>query len=192
MNLPNKITISRIILIPFFMIFALFPLSFGKVDLFGLEIGVNQLIAVLIFIIASATDGIDGYIARKHNLVTNLGKFLDPLADKLLTTAAFILLVDTNDIAGWMVIIILFRELSVTGLRLLAVEKGVVIAADKLGKLKTILQIVAISLIYFNNFPFAYIGFPLDKITLWLALIVTVISGYNYFAKNIHVFKDSK
>ncbi|SFC08708.1 CDP-diacylglycerol--glycerol-3-phosphate 3-phosphatidyltransferase [Bacillus sp. OV322] len=194
MNLPNKITISRIFLIPVFMIIMLVPFSWGSVSLGDFTLPVTHLIGAIIFIIASATDWIDGYYARKLNLVTNFGKFLDPLADKLLVSAALIILVDLNlaEHLSWIVIIIISREFAVTGLRLILAGTGEVVAANMLGKVKTWTQIIAIAALLLHNFPFEFISFPFAEIMLWIALIFTVWSGLDYFVKNKEVFKNSK
>lgn len=191
LNLPNKITISRIILIPIFLIFMLVPFNFGDIYIINESISVSHFIGALIFILASSTDWIDGHLARKHNLVTNLGKFLDPLADKLLVSAALIVLVELQLAPSWMVIVIISREFAVTGLRLVAAGEGVVMAAGQMGKLKTVFQIIAISALLLHNVPFKGFGIPLGDITLWIAVILTIISGLDYFAKNTHVFKNS-
>ncbi|WP_171016768.1 CDP-diacylglycerol--glycerol-3-phosphate 3-phosphatidyltransferase [Pseudalkalibacillus caeni] len=192
MNLPNKITVSRICLIPVFMIFLLAPLSLGEVTITNEVIPVSHLIATTIFIIASVTDWIDGHLARKHNLVTNLGKFLDPLADKLLVTSAFVSLVELGGAPAWIVIVILSREFGVTGLRLVAASEGEVLAASQLGKLKTWIQIVAIIALLLHNVPFSGIGLPFADIALWAALIITVYSGWDYFYKNRHIILKSR
>ncbi|SEB02150.1 CDP-diacylglycerol--glycerol-3-phosphate 3-phosphatidyltransferase [Thalassobacillus cyri] len=192
MNIPNRITISRILLIPIFIVLMSVPFNWGDIAMGERELPVSHLAAAILFIIASTTDWIDGYYARKHNLVTNLGKFLDPLADKLLVSAALILLVEQGLAPGWIVITIISREFAVTGLRLVAAGEGIVLAASNMGKWKTTLQIVAISALLLHNWPFAYIGFPFGIITLYAAMIITVISGYDYFAKNWHVMRDSK
>jgi CDP-diacylglycerol---glycerol-3-phosphate 3-phosphatidyltransferase len=192
MNIPNKITISRVFLIPIFMIFLLVPFDFGVLIFGEVELPIHHLIAVIIFIVASCTDWVDGYYARKYNLVTNLGKFLDPLADKLLVTAAFVSLVELGLAPAWMVIIILSREFAVTGLRLIAASDGAVLAAGQLGKIKTWIQIIAICALMLHNFPFNYIGIPFAEISLWAALIITVISGWDYFVKNKEVILKSK
>ncbi|MCM3759516.1 CDP-diacylglycerol--glycerol-3-phosphate 3-phosphatidyltransferase [Alkalihalobacillus oceani] len=192
MNLPNKITISRIFLIPLFMIFLLAPLPFGDFVFLGTTMPVAHFIAALIFIIASATDWLDGYYARKLNLITNFGKFLDPLADKLLITAALIALVELQLLPAWMAIIIISREFAVTGIRLVAAADGEVIAASPLGKLKTVAQIVAISALMLHNWPFQALSLPFDMLAIWIATILTVWSGVDYFQKNKHILLKSK
>jgi CDP-diacylglycerol--glycerol-3-phosphate 3-phosphatidyltransferase len=192
MNLPNKITLSRIFLIPLFMIIMLVPFDWGQIQLLGTFLPVTHLAGALIFILASTTDWIDGHIARKYNLVTNMGKFLDPLADKLLVSAAFIVLVELNYAASWIVIVIISREFAVTGLRLLLAGEGEVVAANMLGKIKTWTQIIAISSLLLHNIIFEAISFRFDQLALWVAMIFTIWSGWDYFAKNMHVFKNSK
>lgn len=168
------------------------PMPFGELFFFNDVLPVSHFIGALIFIIASATDWIDGYLARKHNLVTNLGKFLDPLADKLLVSAALISLVELQLAPAWMVVVIISREFAVTGLRLVAAGEGEVMAAGQLGKIKTVTQIIAISALLLHDIPFSGIGFPLGDVFLWIAVFFTVISGWDYFAKNKHVFVNSK
>ncbi|TCN25547.1 CDP-diacylglycerol--glycerol-3-phosphate 3-phosphatidyltransferase [Mesobacillus foraminis] len=192
MNIPNKITISRIILIPVFLVVMLAPFKWGQISLLGAEMPVTHLIGALIFIFASTTDWVDGYYARKYNLVTNLGKFLDPLADKLLVSAALIVLVELELAASWIVIIIIFREFAVTGLRAILAEGGEVVAANMLGKIKTWAQIIAISALLLHNIIFEMISIPFADIALWVALIFTVWSGWDYFNKNKGVFQNSK
>ncbi|MDP4083105.1 MAG: CDP-diacylglycerol--glycerol-3-phosphate 3-phosphatidyltransferase [Bacillota bacterium] len=192
MNLPNKITVSRILLIPLFLIIMLVPFHWGQVHLLGTYLPVTHLVGAFVFIAASATDWVDGHFARKYNLVTNMGKFLDPLADKLLVSAALIVLVELGYAASWIVIIIISREFAVTGLRLLLAGEGEVVAANMLGKIKTWTQIVAISALLLHNIIFEAISFPFDQIALWVALIFTIWSGWDYFGKNTHVFKNSK
>ncbi|MEN3779512.1 CDP-diacylglycerol--glycerol-3-phosphate 3-phosphatidyltransferase [Priestia megaterium] len=194
MNLPNKITISRIFLIPVFLIFMMVPLSFGTVEAAGKEIPIAHLLGAALFIIASTTDWIDGYYARKYDLVTNLGKFLDPLADKLLVSAALVAIVDLDLIAGagWAAIIIISREFAITGLRLVLAGEGEVVAANMLGKIKTWTQILAISAILLYNLPFEWVSIPFASVMLWISVIFTVISGWDYFAKNKQAFVNSK
>jgi CDP-diacylglycerol---glycerol-3-phosphate 3-phosphatidyltransferase len=192
MNLPNKITVSRILLIPIFLIIMLVPFKWGSVHFIGTYLPVTHLAGGLIFILASTTDWIDGHIARKYNLVTNMGKFLDPLADKLLVSAALIVLVELGFAPSWIVIIIISREFAVTGLRLLLAGEGEVVAANMLGKVKTWAQIVAISALLLHNIIFEAIPVPFDQFALWVAMIFTIWSGWDYFSKNTHVFKNSK
>lgn len=169
MNLPNKLTLLRIIAIPVFIV----VLMMG-----------HRYIATIIFIAAALTDMLDGHIARKYNLVTNFGKLMDPLADKLLVMAALVCLVELGNVAGWMVIVILAREFAVTGLRQVAAAEGIVIAAGITGKIKTITQMIAIPLLLLDNWPCRYIGIPLDEIFLWIAVVMTIISGIEYIVKN--------
>ncbi len=192
MNLPNKITISRILLIPIFIILMVAPLDWGTVVLFNAEIETAHFIGAIIFIIAALTDWVDGYFARKYNLITDLGKFLDPLADKLLVSAALIILVEMRVASSWIVIIIISREFAVTGLRLILAGTGEVVAANMLGKIKTWTQMVAIIALLFHNIPFSAVNFPFATIMLWIAMFFTVLSGYDYFRKNWDVFKHSK
>lgn len=192
MNLPNKITVSRIMLIPIFLLVMLVPFSWGEVALLGTILPVTHLVGALIFIVASVTDWVDGYYARKYDLVTNLGKFLDPLADKLLVSAALIVLVELGLAPSWIVIIIISREFAVTGLRLVLAGEGEVVAANQLGKIKTWAQIVAISALLLHNIIFEMAGIPFDIIALWVAMFFTIWSGWDYFAKNKQAFINSK
>ncbi|KGP73524.1 CDP-diacylglycerol--glycerol-3-phosphate 3-phosphatidyltransferase [Pontibacillus yanchengensis] len=192
MNIPNRITISRILLIPIIIILLSVPFQWGAYDIGGQSLPISHLIAAVLFIIASTTDWVDGYYARRFNLVTNLGKFLDPLADKLLVSAALISLVELGAAPAWIVILIISREFAVTGLRLVAVGEGIVLAASQMGKLKTTIQIVATSALLLHNFPFSYVSFPFATLTLYAAMIITVISGVEYFIKNWHVMRGSK
>jgi CDP-diacylglycerol--glycerol-3-phosphate 3-phosphatidyltransferase len=174
-QIPNILTIGRVILIPIFIVI----LMQGY-----------WLAAAIIFIAAAATDWLDGFLARRWNLVSNFGKLMDPLADKLLVVSALVCLIPLGEIPYWMVIIILAREFLITGLRSLASAQGIVIAADWSGKIKTVTQMLAISLILLQNWPARYIGLPLDKIMLWIAVIMTVYSGCEYIIKNRKVFKN--
>ena len=192
MNIPNKITVSRILLIPVFVIVMMFDFGWGNMTLFGAEMQVNYFVGALIFIVASATDWVDGYYARKYNLVTNLGKFLDPLADKLLVSAALILLVEMGYAPAWVVIIIISREFAVTGLRLVLAGGGEVVAANNLGKIKTWTQIVAISALLLNNTIFTLMDIRFDLIMLYIALFFTIWSGWSYFYANRHALLTEK
>ena len=182
MNLPNRITLLRTILIPVFIFFLLFDMGDSTITILnGRPMKINIFIAAVIFIFASVTDFIDGYLARKYNLITNMGKFLDPLADKLLVGSAFIVMVELGMMHSWMVVIVIAREFAVTGLRL--------IPAGILGKLKTISPLVAIILILLGNPVFNIWHFELDYILLWISVILTILSGIEYFKNSIHVFK---
>lgn len=196
MNLPNRITLARIFMIPLMLVFLLVDLNVAWWS-YAIEIGdyslpLNQLIAALIFIIAASTDGIDGYIARKHNLVTNLGKLLDPLADKLLVGSVLIALTAMGKCDSWIAIVIIAREFAVTGLREVALLEGSVIAASNWGKIKTVTQIIAISALLLNNFPFEWLHIPFDVIAIWIAALITIYSGIDYFVKNKSVLNFSK
>lgn len=186
MNLPNKITVSRIFLIPVFLLFMI-PLpswtnNYGLLkDFNNFVLNYGNIVSVVIFAVASLTDGIDGYIARKYNQVTNLGIFLDPIADKIMVISALIVLVEQNKLSSWVTIIIIAREFIVTAFRLIASDKKVVIAANKSGKLKTITQIalIMITLVVGN----IYI---VTSMTI-LALTITVYSGFTYIYDNKHI-----
>lgn len=177
MNLPNKLTMFRVVLIPFFVVFLLYDIT-----------TIDKWVALAIFIIASLTDLLDGKIARKYNLVTNFGKFMDPLADKLLVCSALICLVELGKISAWMVCIIIAREFIISGFRLIASDNGVVIAASYWGKFKTTFQMVMICLLIAD---IAAIN-VLTVIVTWIALALTVISLIDYLVKNKDVMKDTK
>ncbi len=171
MNLPNKLTVFRVILIPFFVLFLLVPV-FGE--------NVDKWIALAIFIVASLTDLLDGKIARKYNLVTDFGKFMDPLADKLLVCSAMICLVGLLRIPSWIVVIIIAREFIISGFRLIAVENGRVIAASYWGKFKTTFQMIMVILMI-ADIPQLNI---LTTVIMYIALILTVVSLIDYLVKN--------
>ena len=180
MNLPNKLTLFRVILIPFFVFFLLAPYFEGY----------GNYIAVAIFIVASLTDMLDGKIARKYNLVTNFGKFMDPLADKLLVCSAMICLISTGQLAAWIVIIIIAREFIISGFRLIASDNGIVIAASYWGKFKTTFQMLMVIVLILNiaNQFFTVLG----TILTYIALALTIISLIDYIAKNKDVLKEQK
>ena len=178
MNLPNKLTILRTIMIPVFLIFLYIP---------GLGM-TGDVLAAAIFVLASFTDLLDGKIARKYNLVTNFGKFMDPLADKLLVCSALIALVDLNRIPAWVVIIIIAREFIISGFRLIASDNGVVIAASYWGKFKTTFQMIMIILLILNiDYPYSNI---INMVIMYIALALTIISLLDYIIKNYNVFID--
>ena len=169
MNIPNILTLLRIIMIPIFYV------------VFFSDITNSSLFAALIFIIASLTDWFDGFLARKWSLVTNFGKIMDPLADKLLVMTALVCLLTSFRIPAWAVIVILAREMAITGLRIIAASEGVVVAADMLGKFKTVFQLVAIILLLLNNFIGIYM--------LYIAIFFTILSGIDYIIKMNRVIK---
>ncbi len=175
MNLPNKLTTLRIMLIPAFIILYMLKLNIW---------------ALVVFAAASFTDFLDGYLARKLNLITDYGKIMDPLADKLLVASAFVCMVETGTVPAWMVIIILAREFAITGLRAVAAGKGVVIAAGMSGKTKTVTQMLAIIFLLTDNWPFSLIGFPFARIMLWIALVMTLYSGFEYIYRSRELFRD--
>ena len=184
MNLPNKLSCFRMILVPIVVIVWLLPLSLFPVFNIGeVALSLRNIIALIIFAIASFTDYLDGHIARKNNLITSFGKFIDPIADKLLTTTMFILFLADGMIFSVPIILMIARDIIVDGLRMNTAAKGVVVAAGILGKIKTVLQMFTIILILLNNLPFALIGIPVSNIMLWASAIVSVVSGIDYFNK---------
>ncbi len=187
MNLPNTLTLVRIVMIPIFMVAILLKLPGGKAYFYY-----QDQVAAIIFVLAAATDGIDGYIARKWSQVTNLGKFLDPLADKLLVSAALIALIQLGTVSAWIVWVILAREFAVTGLRAIAASEGVVISASKLGKLKTLAQVVAITALILKDWPLSYLHIYIGQPILYIALILTIISGVDYLVKSRHLLLKAK
>lgn len=192
MNIANRLTIARIVMIPLFLLMMCFPKdALGMVSVLHSNLSVSWLLAMIIFTIASITDFLDGYLARKYHLITNFGKFADPLADKLLVMTAFITLVGAGVIPMWIVAVIVCRELAVTGLRLLLVNDGEVLAAAWPGKVKTATQMLAIIFLLIDDFPVKGLAFSIGTILLYVCLVATVYSGVDYFIKNKHVFADS-
>ena len=191
MNLPNKLTMLRVILVPVFMVFA----AFGRIGTSDYD-RTAMLVAGIIFAAASFTDFLDGYIARKNHLVTDFGKFMDPLADKMLTTAAFIYMVVDGMCHPVVLAVILFREFAVAGVRMIAAERGTVIAANLWGKVKTVLQMVTIIFYYIVPFfmgPTDVMGFGLIvQVLCWLVAAVTVLSGAIYLWQNRACFINAK
>lgn len=192
MNLANKITIARIMLIPLFILFfAEYPLwltensrFFGFIHVYG------TYIALGVFILASATDKLDGYIARKYNQITNLGKLLDPLADKLLISVALIMMVQSGMVATWIAVAIIAREFVITGLRMVASEQGIALSADSLGKLKMVLQVIAIAAVLLDNYPFQLVTMiQVDEFLMLAAVALTIYSGIHYLLNNYKLIK---
>lgn len=188
MNLPNKLTMARIIAVPIFIIFYM-------VEWF--------VPALIVFILASITDMLDGKIARKYNLITNFGKIMDPLADKILVYSAFILFVADHTMPAWMMVVILAREFMVSGIRTVAASQGIVIAAAMSGKIKTVLQMFTVILFLlfyaiFSNLLFTFMSLPVKifwiicEIVLWASLVMTAYSGIEYVVKNRKVFAEKE
>jgi CDP-diacylglycerol---glycerol-3-phosphate 3-phosphatidyltransferase len=205
MNLPNRITSLRMIIVITMIVILLWPYSNMPIISLGeTAIPLVYLIAGSLFLIASITDFLDGYLARKLNLITNLGKFLDPLADKILTNSAFILLmitpswlaIDIIRIPAWVVILMIIRDLVIDGIRMIGVSQGRVIAANRIGKVKTFLQIIAILLVFFNDWPFAWLELPVGLTVtdgmLYLAAITAFASLWVYLISNWSIFRDAK
>lgn len=205
MNLPNKLTLSRIFLVPVFMLIIIpIPtwvlnssiLGFMRPQMYYINdfiLNYGNYIAALVFIIAASTDGLDGYIARKRHQITRFGKFLDPIADKLLVAAALIALVERGDLTSWAATVIIGREFIVTGLRLVAAGEGMVIAASKWGKIKTVTQMVAIIAALIKNYPITFfVDFPFDRYAMFAAVLATIYSGYEYIVINKDVIDFNK
>lgn len=196
MNLPNKLTLVRIIFVPILVIVWLFPyayfgLTFPVYEIGNISISLLNIIILAIFSIASFTDFLDGNIARKRNLVTTFGKFADPIADKLLVNTTLIILTIKGSVPVLCLIIMIGRDIIVDGCRLVASQKGVVIPAGFLGKLKTVLQMSAIIVILLNNLPFELLSLPVDEILIWFASFISIVSGYSYFSQiKEHIFES--
>ncbi len=182
MNTPNKLTVLRVILVPIFLAFMIaIPKNTAYITA-----------SLAVFVIASITDTLDGYLARKNRLITNFGKFMDPLADKVLTTAAYLGLLAMGRASVWAVMLILTREYMVSGVRLVAAGNGTVIAASLWGKLKTVFQMVSLIAAFLLMYPVCpeKTGILITQILVWISAIITVISGIDYLMKNISAFKE--
>ena len=201
MNLANKLTILRMILVPFFVIIGYFGLG-GIITGTVLEIPIYMILMNLIFIIASITDKLDGYIARSRNQVTTFGKFLDPLADKILVISALVMLVEFGKIPAWIPIIVLTREFLVSGYRLIAAENGQVIAASIWGKIKTVTQMLAIILIFIDKYNFfdfvnnsmTVVQYGINivsSILMFISVVATIFSGWDYLKNGKELLKDA-
>ncbi|QUI23042.1 CDP-diacylglycerol--glycerol-3-phosphate 3-phosphatidyltransferase [Vallitalea pronyensis] len=177
MNIANKLTLFRVILIPFFLL-----------SLYVIDAPYGHIVGVTLFIIASLTDLLDGYLARSRNMVTNFGKFMDPLADKLLVSAALIYFVESGDIAAWVVIVIISREFIISGFRIVAAKEGVVMAAGWWGKVKTAVTMVMI-IVILCQFSFAGIEI-IEQVLIYGAVFFTVMSALDYITKNINIFHE--
>ncbi|QHT63151.1 CDP-diacylglycerol--glycerol-3-phosphate 3-phosphatidyltransferase [Paenibacillus lycopersici] len=187
MNLANKITVARILMIPvFILLFPIYPAWLADKSAILQHLNAHGFYyAGAVFLLASATDKLDGYVARKYNLVTNLGKLLDPLADKLLITAALILMVSLHLTHAWVAFAIVGREIVITGLRIVAASRRIALQADSTGKIKMVFQVAAITAVLLDNRPFSFFtSIPVDQVLLYAALALTVYSGVHYVRNN--------
>ncbi|WP_454190158.1 CDP-alcohol phosphatidyltransferase family protein [Paenibacillus sp. Marseille-Q7038] len=206
MNLANRITIARITMIPLFMLCFYFYSNVASSGEAPIWTTMSYVLTVFLFVLAAGTDKLDGYVARKYNQITNLGKLLDPLADKLLDpladklldpladklliSASLIMMAEVGMVPGWMAVIIIGREIVITALRMAASAKGIALAADQFGKIKMVLQVIAITAVLLHNFPFSlFTTFPVDQAILATATFVTLLSGCNYIIRNLTYFK---
>lgn len=197
MNLPNKLSIFRIILVPFIVLIFLFPYDYLSIQpvifsVGSINISIVQIICLILFVIASITDFIDGYLARKNDLVTSLGKFLDPIADKLLVNTLLILLACTGALSLIPVLIMIWRDVIVDGIRMLAAKNDVVMAADFSGKLKTVFQMLTIIFALLGDLPFSLISIPISEILVWICALISLYSGIEYFNKAKKFILESK
>lgn len=197
MNLPNKLSLFRIGLIPLIVLVKVFPyaqfnFTIPVFDFDGYTLSLLNVIILTLFVIAALTDYVDGYIARKHKIVTTFGKFVDPIADKLLVTTMFILFAVDGIVPIVLILIMLWRDILVDGLRMIASSEGIVMSAGYLGKLKTVLQMLTIIVILLNNLPFEMIAFPMANFLLWFSLVASVLSGISYFIQGKAVLLNSK
>lgn len=197
MNLPNRLTVMRIILVPVIVLLEIFPYAHFGIDVLRFQFGhvslsVINVLALILFCVASFTDFLDGYIARRDNLVTTFGKFADPIADKLLVTTMYLLFLGKGIVPVVPIWIMIVRDTIVDGIRMIASGNGIVMAAGYLGKLKTVLQMVSIILILLNNLPFEYYGLAVSDFALWLAAFVSLASGLSYFNQMKDYIFESK
>ncbi len=197
MNLPNRLTILRIVMIPLIILVYLFPYSAFGIDVPVFNIGsvdlsLINIIVLVIYVLAAVTDAIDGHIARSRHMITTFGKFADPIADKLLTTSMFLLFCARGIIPVVPVIIMVARDTIVDGCRMAASANGKVVAAGMMGKIKTVLQMVTVALVLLNNLPFELLGLPVSEIMLWFAAFVSIVSGVQYFNQTKEDIMESK
>lgn len=196
MNLPNKLTVIRVLLVPLLILVYMFPydttgISVPVYNILDTDISLVNIIILVIFIIASITDYFDGRIARSKKLITTFGKFADPIADKLLVNTIFLLLASDGKINIIIPIIMISRDTIVDAIKMSAASKQVVVAASKLGKLKTVSQMIALCFLLVNNFPFSVLGIDLATILAWIATVISVISGIDYFIKNREMLMET-
>lgn len=196
MNLPNKLTTIRLLSVPLFIIVYLIPyqslgIEIPVFDVLSTSLSLLDIILFLIFALSALTDYLDGYIARKQHLITTFGKFIDPIADKLIVNTTLLLLASTHDIHIIIPIIMISRDIIVDAIRLVASQKNVVLSASYLGKAKTMTQMIAICLLLLNNIVFAGLHIPMDQIMIWLATLISFVSGIDYFMKNRQYIMES-
>ena len=196
MNLPNKLTVIRVLLVPLLILVYMFPYDTTGINvpvyhILDTDISLVNIIILVIFIVASITDYFDGRIARSKKLITTFGKFADPIADKLLVNTIFLLLASDGKINIIIPIIMISRDTLVDAIKMSAASKQVVVAASKLGKLKTVSQMIALCFLLVNNFPFSVLGIDLATILAWIATVISVISGIDYFIKNREMLMET-
>lgn len=197
MNLPNKLSIFRVLLVPVIVFVYMFPFIDYGITMFTWTIGDivlpgTQVITLIIFAVASFTDFLDGYIARKYKMITSFGKFIDPIADKLLVNTVFILLAVSGTVSIVPVLFMIWRDTIVDAMRMMAAQKGVVVAAGIWGKLKTVLQMVTIIVVLLNDIPFAFFGLEVGKWLVWISAIISAYSGIVYFQQCKQYIMESK
>ena len=196
MNLPNKLTVIRVLLVPLLILVYMFPYDTTGINvpvyhILDTDISLVNIIILVIFIVASITDYFDGRIARSKKLITTFGKFADPIADKLLVNTIFLLLASDGKINIIIPIIMISRDTIVDAIKMSAASKQVVVAASQLGKLKTVSQMIALCFLLVNNFPFSVLGIDLATILAWIATVISVISGIDYFIKNREMLMET-
>ena len=196
MNLPNKLTVIRVLLVPLLILVYMFPydttgINVAVYHILDTDISLVNIIILVIFIVASITDYFDGRIAKSKKLITTFGKFADPIADKLLVNTIFLLLASDGKINIIIPIIMISRDTIVDAIKMSAASKQVVVAASKLGKLKTVSQMIALCFLLVNNFPFSVLGIDLATILAWIATVISVISGIDYFIKNREMLMET-
>ena len=197
MNLPNKLTMARIIMAIIIIVMLLFPydqinLEIPLYEIGNVSIGLDYIIAGILFVVASVTDFVDGNYARKHNMVTDFGKVMDAIADKVLVNGALIIMAYNRLIPVIVPVVIITRDTVVDSIKMVAGSKVNVVGASIAGKIKTICMMVGLSLVFFSNLPFELIGLPLDKILLYLATILSLFSGIQYFIVNKKYFLEDR
>jgi CDP-diacylglycerol--glycerol-3-phosphate 3-phosphatidyltransferase len=197
MNLPNRLTLLRIFFVPLIVFVFVFPFAqygivFGHITVDFVTLPIVNLIALGLFALASITDFFDGYLARKNNQISTFGKFMDPIADKLLVNTMFILFAIQGLIPAIAVLVMIWRDVFVDGLRMLAAEKGKVVSAGYMGKLKTVVQMLTVMLILVSNLPFELYNLPVSNFLLWFSVVVSIISGVGYFRQLSSLVLESK